>query len=221
MTETQQYDQSIIKIKIGNRTYDVPRSKHCPVCMHPGRYAIEERMLLNYSYPSIVKWISGSEITLPDGSTEPWPEVSAHSLRSHRNKGHVPMDTQLFNALVEQRAEAEGIDLETYTGRFVDEVVANQIVLSRGVERILKGEIEPDVKDVLTASKLMGDLRAAAGQGQGTSEEEFMEVMRVYFTAVQNTVSEDQWLEIVNTISRNPVVVAMQEKMNSRKAIEK
>jgi hypothetical protein len=210
MTELTPVSDSMVQIRIGNREYPAVRSSRCGTCMHPARFAIEERMLLNYGYPSIVKWISGNSTKNEDGSTVEWPDLTVTQIKYHRDQGHCPADSDMMHQLASRRAESMGFDLEKDRGRFVDHVVAQQSVLAIGLEALIKGEIKPEVKDLLAASKLLGDLEAA--KQTDTSVEQWQELMVIYFKTVQSIVDQDQWAMIMNKISSNPVVRAMQEK---------
>lgn len=211
MTNEVAIPDAYIKIKIGNREFPVVRSTRCGTCMHPARFQIEERILLNYGLPSISKWVSDKRTTLEDGTEQDWPELSVVQLKYHKSQGHIPADADMISELAKRRAEALGIDLEEYRGRFVDHVVASEIVLARGVERLVKGEIEPDVKDTLTAAKLLGDLEAA--KNGDSSVEEWQQLMVLYFKTVQAAISQEQWLQIMNKISAHPLVRTVRERM--------
>jgi hypothetical protein len=209
-SEIAPVSDSIIKIKIGNKEYPVVRSSRCGTCMHPARFAIEERLLLNYGYPSIIKWMSGKSTRLTDGTEEEWPVLTKEQLKYHRDQGHCPADSDMIHDLAQRRAQSMGFDLEENRGRFVDHVVAQQSVLAIGVEALLKGEIQPDVKDLLAASKLLADLEAA--KNSDSSVEQWQELMVIYFKTVQATVSPEQWRLIMGKIANNPTVKSMQEK---------
>ena len=202
--------QSIVQVKIGQRTFDMVRHTRCAVCMHPGRYAIEEKILLNFGYPAIVRFVSETQVQKNDGTIEHWPPLTRMQLINHRDKGHIPLNAEMIRALAERRAQQEGINLEDYTGQFVDHVVANDIVLERGLERLVKGEIQPDVKDLLSASKLKADLEARNQQMMG--EAQMQELMILYFRTVQKVVTEGQWKQIMAEISGDPTYQKFREQ---------
>lgn len=209
-TEVARPGTSLVQIKIGNREYPMVQSSRCGVCMHPGRFAIEEKLMLNFGYPAIIKYVSDQEVMKDDGTVEHWPEISTMQIRHHRDAGHIALNSEMIKEITQRRAEAQGIDLENYTGQFVDHVVAQKIILQQGVEALIKGELKPDVKDVLAASKLLTDLEAA--NEAHASVEQFQELMVLYFRTVQRYVTRDQWQEIIGEISSNPVFKAIQQK---------
>jgi hypothetical protein len=209
-TDLAPANKSLVRVKIGSREFSMVRSTRCGVCMHPARFAIEEKMLLNYGYPAITKWISEKDVQSVDGSVESWPSLTVIQLRHHREAGHCPLNAEMVHELSKRRAAQLGVDLENNSGQFVDHVVASKMVLQRSIERLVKGEIEPDVKDLLSVSKLLQDLEAA--NKQNATQEQMQDLMQVYFTVVKSLVTDEEWIAIMNKLRNHPAVKAFQQK---------
>lgn len=215
--EGSAYD-SVVNIKIGNREYPAIRNIRCGVCMHPARFEIEARIMQSYTYASTVRWLlEQRKARGVDGFEEEWPSLSVEQLKAHIKKGHCPLDSEMVQALAERRAEELGFDLENGSGQFVDHVIASDIILSRAMEAILKGEAKPDVKDALAAAKLKAELENNAKSKVST--EQYQELFVAYFRVVQAIVDEQQWAKIMQAVANHPVVQAFQASQQ-RRAIE-
>lgn len=207
--ELEQARDSMVQVKVGNRTYPAVQSSRCGVCMHPGRVEIEERLLSNYGYPAIVNFVADKRVTRNNGTVEDWPPLSKEQIRSHYTKGHCPLDTELLRQLSEERAKELGAQYEDSVGRLVDHQVFQRAVIARGYDRLVRGEINPDVKDTLAASKMLADLEANAQAV--ASQDQWAIAMQVYFEVVQESVTAEQWAQIGKRLNANPVLRALSE----------
>lgn len=203
-------NSSIVQVKIGRREYSMVRHTRCGVCMHPGRFAIEEKMMLNFGYPAIVRFVSSHDVTQDDGSTEEWPELSRMQLINHRNAGHIPLNAEMVQELARRRAEQQGIDLENHSGQFIDHVVANEIILQQGLESLIKGEIKPDVKDLQAAIKLRAELEADNHKNENI--EQYQDLAVEIFRTLQAELDEPTFRAIMTKISTNPTFKAIQQR---------
>ena len=200
--ELEAVRSSVIQVKVGSRSYNMVENRNCGVCMHPGRFQIEAKILLNFGWTAISRHVSDLNSAKVDGSQEDWYALTPAQIKKHYENGHCP-DGNVSRALVEERAKKRGIELSEATTGFVDHVIVQEAILQRGFELLIEGKIEPDAKDLLMASKLRGDAEAT-NTDNGTVEQ-WQEFMGIYFSAVQTVVSRDQWDEIVREIQKHPV----------------
>lgn len=208
--------KSIVQVKVGSREYSMVRSTRCAVCMHPGRFTIEEKMLLNFGYPAIVRFIAEQpEIRKDDGSVETWPELTRTQLINHRNAGHVAANAEILHEFAQRRAEILGFDFETSSGALTDHYIGVQMVLQDGIERLVRGEIKPEVKDLLAASKMLADLEN--NNKQDATIEQYQELIPLFFAVVQKRVPAETFKVIMGEIQTHPVVKKYQQQ---QKAIE-
>lgn len=216
-TELESVRSSVVQVKIGNRVYDMVHSPRCATCMHPARFKIEAKLLQNFGYPAVARYVSELNSKRLDGTIEEWPELTPAQIKNHFTNGHCAAEGEVLRALAEERAKERGIDLAEANGSYLDHVIVQKAILSRGYELLLSGQLEPDVKDTLAASKLLGDAEAAGASE--TSEQQWQEFMSIYFDAVQSIVSREQWTEIKSRITAHPVFQAM-KSTNSAEPID-
>jgi hypothetical protein len=207
-------NNSIVQIKVGEKVFDAVYEPRCKVCNHPARFSIEEKLLMGHRYTEIARWVSDVRSRKPDGEVEDWPELEAVNVKTHYQRNHVPLDSEMLAEFSKRRAEELGQDYEDAMIPVVDHVVVQQAILAKGYERLVKDEINPDVKDLLTASKLLGDF--AKDKAQNSTIEEWQTFMALYFEAVRSVVAPEQWQQIKLAIQHHPVMRAM----DARRQIE-
>lgn len=219
--ELERARSSMVNIRVGNRTIAAYRSNRCKVCMHPARPLIEERLLMNDTYPTVAEWVSNHEVEEIDGTLVEWPPLTVSQLHRHYNSGHCPLDTQVLHELSRQRMDELGLDYEASTQRVVDHVVAAKLVLSKAQERLVRGEIAPDVKDYLSAAKLLHDIERGA-EGVDQSEQLIMwaRAMEVFFTVVQRHVDGGTWQAIGSDLALNPVLREITQRMETSDIVD-
>jgi hypothetical protein len=217
-SEVEPVRSSVIQIKIGNRTYDAVQNRNCATCMHPARFQIESKLLLNYSYAAVSRFVSELNQQKRDGSVEEWPELTPAQIKRHFEYGHCPVEGEIARALVEERARDKGIDLTNANGQYLDHIIVQKAILARGYELLVRGNIEPDVKDTLVAAKLLGEAEVA--ESTGASEAQWQEFMSIYFNAVQSVVSNEQWEEIKSHITSHPAFQSMKNTNNEEEVID-
>lgn len=207
-------NNSLVQIKIGNVVKDMVFEPRCKVCNHPARFSIEEKLLMGFKYSEISRAMSDLRKQKADGEIENWPELEARNIKNHYQQGHVPLDSEMLAEYSKRRAEELGLEYEDAMVPVVDHIVVQKAVLSKGYEALVKGEISPDVKDVLAASKLLSDREKELASN--STVEEWQEFMTLYFQAVRSVVAPDQWQQIVRAIQNHPVMRAM----DARRQIE-
>lgn len=198
---------SLVQVRIGNRTYEATYSPRCHTCCHPARMQIEEMILQNHSYRSIAGQFSGQRLPSPDGSTAELPPITWNSIYHHFKAGHTPLGPATLRALSERRAARVGSSYEEATERFVDHVVLAEAVVGRTHERLVSGEIEPDVRDGLAAAKLLKDVED--GAHRNTDVEAWGQAMTVYFEAAQRIMPPQMWAQFTAALAVDPILRAI------------
>jgi hypothetical protein len=197
----------MVQVQIGERTYPAHYSARCPVCNHPGRGLIEERILTNDSYVSIAAWVSDVDTVTIEGIEVRWPPLTTTQLSHHFNSNHCPVDARVLKELSEQRAEQLGVDYNELTGPFVDHLVYAKMVLLQGQQRLARGEIKATMRDTLAAARLLADIESAAEGEDGMDQlQAYADAMEQYFLTVQRIVSPEQWQQIGTALEANPVL---------------
>lgn len=200
-------NNSLVRIKVGNVVRDMVFEPRCKVCTHPARFSVEEKLLMGFKYTEIARSISDLRKQKTDGEIENWPELEARNVKEHYQRGHVPLDSEMLSEFSKRRAEELGLEYEEAMVPVVDHIVVQKAVLAKGYEALVKGEIQPDVKDTLAASKLLSD-REKEMKAQ-SSVEDWQTAMAVYFEAVRQTVTVEQWEQIGLILQTNPILQQM------------
>lgn len=211
--EIESLRSSLVQVRIGNKTYDAHHSPMCLTCNHPARMNIEERILQNYSYKAIVREFSEVEHRDAHGNVTVLPRIGYNSLRNHFEKGHMPLHTAALRSLSEQRATQIGSKYEDALGKFVDHYTFAEAVVSKGHERLVNGEIEPDIKETLAAAKFMKEVQD--GQSANLDEEAWSQAMAVYFEVAQQMMPPEMWERFAQQLSVNPILRALAKRANN------
>ncbi len=204
---------SLVRVKIGNQVYDARHDNRCKVCTHPARTQIEIAIVQGWAYTRIEREYSNVEYT-SGGQPSVLPAVGWQSIRHHFRTGHMPLSAEIRRRLTEQRAQEIGSKYEEAASQFVDHYTVAQAVLVRGHERLVAGELEPDLKDTLAAAKFLKEIEDAA---QGTlNEEAWSQAMTIYFETAQELMSPDTWQSFVKKLSTNPVLASLARKIQGQ-----
>lgn len=214
--DLEQLRSSMVRIQIGGRVYPAVRSPRCKICTHPARVEIEERLLLNDQYPRIVEFVSGRVYQDVTGEKIEWPPITAQQLSNHFNNGHCPVDTELVKQFTTERERELGVDYSQMTGRVVDHVIATKLVLSRGQERLLKGDVEPTVKETLEAAKLLALLGGESDNDQADQLTAWSEAMEIFFTTARRIMSPDQFQQLGAELYSNPILRELTAKLQAQ-----
>lgn len=212
----QELPPSLTVARIGNRSYPMRTYARCRVCTHPKRALIEEK-LLNPHFPlkAIAEFATGLREVDVDGIEITWPEITERVLDQHRKQNHMGLTGVVAQRFAEQRADELGISYEEATSRVVDHVTALRGVVYRGQERLVNGEVDVGVKEMISAAKALAAIEhltgaAAAEQGQDSIQQ----AMDVYFTTAQQIMTDEQWQQFAAVLSTHPVLRALAERAN-------
>jgi hypothetical protein len=206
---------TLIKVKINGEEYHAKYVKACHTCTHPARLAIEEALLGQHSYQAIASQYSGVEIEAEDGEVFTCPELSWTSVRTHYRNGHMPLEVAALRALADKRSEELADSYNGTLERHVSRYEVAETILAKGYERILSGATPIDAGQTLAAAKFLHD----AEQGSQVDAEAWSQAMQVYFEVAQELMPEDIWAQFVQRLSVNPVLKAIERKMNSEDGV--
>jgi hypothetical protein len=198
---------SVVSITVGNRHLPAVVDNTCPVCTHPARPLIEERLLYNDPYPAIAEWVSGRKAETIDGLTIRWPQLSAWQIAGHYANDHCPVDVKVLHQLTQQRLSGTEADYDNSTTRIVDHVVTLSQIAQIGQERLARGELKPNLKETISAAKAVAalDLAAKAAE-QVDNSAAYEQAMEVYFSAAKQIMTPTQWHDFGMLLAANPVL---------------
>lgn len=216
--DSNPYAQSLVRIRIGNREFDAKFSKNCMVCNNPARMEIEACLVKGDSYRAISRHFSEAQWNGRDGSHMVLPELPWQPIRNHYLSGHMPLNAAALRQITDERAQQIGASYENTTARLVDHYTVAKAVVQRGYERMVTGEIEPEIKDTLTAAKLLKEIEDT--QIGTVDAEVWSEAMMIYFETAQELMPPDMWVEFTRKLGANPILRGLAQKMQQQTAIE-
>ncbi len=211
--EIAPYSESLIQVQIGNRRYSAVRVPNCLTCQHPARMLIEEQIVQQYPFRKIAERFSMKTVELEDGVPTLLPRITHQNIYTHYSKGHMPVEVATMRRLAERRAQQIGVALEEASDRFVDQVMLAEATVARTYERMMLGQIEPDIKDGLAAAKFLQDVQDKA-QG-GFDSEAWSAAMTVYFEHAHALMSPEVWERFTSSLRADPILRAIVQKMQA------
>lgn len=213
MTITNPHDHtpppSAAMVRIGGRDYPMVTSRRCHTCQSPHRRFIENEILAGRSYAAIHRQLA----EMSDG---PLPKPSVQGLTNHVKEGHLPQPVKTRRRIIEKRAEELGAAINGEDD-LTDYITVNDLVINRGLERLMAGEIEPGASDLLKAIDLKHKIESTSQQGYDA--EAFTESMFIYFDETKKIMSPEQWDVFARALQRNPILKAMMMKQEGREVI--
>lgn len=207
-----EFRQSMVQVRIGSRTYDAVYQTNCHTCTHPARMLIEEKILQNFSFRAIAEQYSEKMIEGEGGRPISLPRIGHMSIYNHFHNGHMPLEAATLRKMAERRARQIGHQYEEAVEQFVDHMVLAEATIARVYDRMVKGEIEPEVRDGLAAAKLMADVEAE--HSAGLDSEAWSEAMSVYFETARHHMDEQTWARFTADLQVNPILRALERRLN-------
>jgi hypothetical protein len=204
--------RSMVQVKIGRKIFDAVYEPSCRTCTHPARMLIEEKLLQNYSYRAIAELYSEQHIPGENGEEITLPRLTHQSVANHFSKGHMPLEAATIRRLAEKRANDIGAAYDEQVDRFVDHMVLAEATVARVYERMVIGDIEPDVKDGLAAAKMLADVEEKTTGG--LDAEAWSEAMMIYFETAREHMDPVAWHRFTTDLAANPILRALQNRMN-------
>jgi hypothetical protein len=191
---------SVVMVDVGGRQYPMRTVTQCRTCMSPHRLEIEQAILEQRSYASIAN-------ALLDRETGRLPHPGNQSIRDHVLKNHMPIGPTAERALVEERAQAIGRDIETYTAGLANYATVNEIIVQRGMERLARGELQPSMSELLTAIRMQHAIESTTEDGLDAAA--WQEALVAYMEVAAQFIPQENLHAYGQALTRNPVLKAM------------
>jgi hypothetical protein len=204
--------RSMVQVQIGQRIYDAVYVSNCRTCTSPARMLIEEKILQNFSFRAIAEQFSEAVVEGESGHPQTLPKISHQSIYGHFQNGHMPLEAATLRRLAEKRARQIGAEYEAQAEQFVDHVVLAEATVARVYDRMMKGEIEPEVKDGLAAAKMIAEVEASTAAG--LDAEAWSDAMQVYFETAQQFMDAPTWARFTRALAVNPILRALEKRLN-------
>ena len=135
------------------------------------------------------------------------------SIATHVTRNHMPMVSTAERALIEQRARDIGRDIDGYVGSLVDYQTVNQIVIQKGMARIVNGEIEPSMADLLAAIRNQHSIEQTSGGGLDVQA--MQDALLAYLEVAKDFIPAERMSEYGRELMKHPILKAMYLKSNT------
>lgn len=218
-TDANPFTNSLVQVRIGNKTYDARYEKSCKTCTHPARMEIESALVMGDGYRQVARTFSSIEWEGRDGSRQILPEINHQSIRNHCLRGHMPLSAAALRQITEDRTHALGLNYEEMADRYVDHYTVARAIVQKGHERLVQGELEPDLRETLAAAKLLKEIEDA--QQTGLDVEMWNQAMVAYFEIARELMPPDMWAEFTRRLRENEVLQQLAAKQQQAQALER
>lgn len=206
--------EGVVMLRVGNGRAPYKFVTNCNTCQSPHRAYIEEQLAKGIAIATIVREVSD----LDHGEQRSAP--SWESVKNHLAKSHMPLDLARTRGVMEDRAREVGQAISDEVDIHVDYVAANRLIVQKGIDRIVTGEIQPDVKDVLSATRALADIDRQMGD-TGLDIAVLYEALDVLLQTTAAFMPIDVRQEWGNAIATNPVLAALREKAQAKDVEER
>jgi hypothetical protein len=211
--------KSLVKVRIGDRLVDAGFEPACHTCTHPARAEIEQSIVQGHSYRGVASRYSEVEWTEPNGKTVQLPRVGWESIFTHFKNGHMPVGAEAMRQIVERRAEQIGAkQYEQQVTQIVDQVTFAQQVLTKTQERLISGDIAPEVRDGLAAAKFLQDMEDKSQTS--LDAEAWSEAMQRYFEIAQRIMPPEMWEHFTRALSSDPILLAISQRVSEQDVVD-
>jgi hypothetical protein len=204
-----QHPSSMVVTRIGGRDYPLRSVPTCFTCQNVNRITIENDLIKGYSYTVIARGLADT----PVGRM---PHPTARQISDHVKNGHLPIGVSSQRRLIERRAQEIGKSIEDSEDTLVDYLTVNQMIVQRGFERMQDAEIEPDMADLIAASRFLYQVEQSAGGG--LDENTWRDALMAYMETTREFIPQERWAEYGAAMNANPILKAM-AKAAEQKAI--
>jgi hypothetical protein len=134
-----------------------------------------------------------------DPLMEAWPEdvrISKHSVLRHIQR-HLAWEQTAFRQIAERRAKDSG-RVQDAAGRMLTAATVYEVIQQRGFDQVLSGELNPTVKDMLSATAALSEIeRASEGQ---FSTAYLLSQLNTVIQVIRQFIPEDVWPQVLRRL---------------------
>jgi hypothetical protein len=194
------HPSSMVNTRIGGVDYPMRSLPNCKTCQDPNRLQIENDLIRGLSYNSISRSLDG----LPMGGLA---HPTGEQISDHVKKGHIPLGVSTQRRLIERRAKEIGRSIDDAEDTLIDMVTVNQMIVQKGFERLAEGVLDPDISDIIAASRFLQQVEQNAGGG--IDENTWRDALMAYMETTRVFIPQDRWAEYGAAMNANPILKAM------------
>jgi hypothetical protein len=201
---------SMSMVRVGGHDYPMVSVHNCRTCQSPHRQFIENELIIGRSYSAI-----GRELQkMPVGSL---PHPSDEAIANHVRQGHLPTPASTRRQIVDRRAEQLGAAIAGKDD-LADYVVVNEMVVKRGFERLMSGEIEPSMGDLMQALQFQHKIESTSDEGYDI--EAYQEAMFIHLEVARQHMPPEVFQRYGQALNRNPILKALAAKAAGRDVVQ-
>lgn len=202
------HEHSVVMVEVNGTVYPMRTESRCFTCQSPYRLEIERLLCAGASYQSIADTMQGR----PQG---PEPHPGRANLRHHVTAKHMPLGRTIQRALIEEQAAEIGANVEVAATSLINHIAANRMIMQRGMERLVSGEMEPTVAETQAAIRFEHAVQQSLGEDLGSAE--WQAALMAYMEVASKFIPQAQMGAYGQALSSHPVLGALVG--GSRKAI--
>src|SRR5205823_5086613 len=152
---------------------------------------IDELLMVPRTYSAVVRMV--------EPLMEPWPEdarISKHSVMRHAQR-HLAWEQTAIRQIAERRAKESG-RVQEASGRMLTAATVYEVIQQRGFDQVLSGELNPTVKDMLSATAALREIEQAS-EGQFSTAYLLSQLNNV-IQVIREFIPEDLWPEVLRRL---------------------
>ncbi len=155
----------------------------CKICKCPQRGQVDIMLSTGWSQRAVMRWLN--EIYGVDA-------FNPNNLSTHKNN-HLSYEDTAIRRIIETQALQIGMDLEKVEDTIMTRDALMQATIQYTYNKMLKGEITPEVRDLMKGLELMDKMEKERAE---VAVEELERDMRAFMAAVKRNVPESMWEQI-------------------------
>ncbi|MCA1694056.1 MAG: hypothetical protein LC749_04625 [Actinobacteria bacterium] len=186
----------LANVTVGGNVYPLVSAPGCKTCGSEYRMEIEAGLVKGSSPNQVIKH-------LPEGHG-----LVERNLRDHLAAGHLPLKSAAVQKLAQEESEERSRVVEAGAEVLSTHAAFARTVVGRVRERVANGEIEPDIRDALAATKLLYEFES---EPSGLNQDNLVAAMVQFMRVVKGIVTPDQFAELGRQVNSDPLLNALRE----------
>jgi hypothetical protein len=190
MTDRQPPQHTSVVYRVGGTDYPMRVVGRCQTCRSIHRPEIENLILMGYSWSTISEHLPGTS------------RLSSDSIRWHYDQGHMPLPESLRRAVIERRARMQRLSSADNAAPLIDPWLVTHDIMQRGYERMVTGQIAPDMKDTLAAAKALVEIEDRTKETQAINEDAVLAIIE----GARSYMTPEGWMKFMWELRENPAM---------------
>jgi hypothetical protein len=195
-------NSSIAKVRVGGREYVAVTERNCLTCNSPYREEVERQTIEGRTWARIVD-------SLPDDA-----KLTARNLSDHWRNDHLPVHEATVVAIAEQQAIERGEVITAGVERTLDHLEFARALVGRVRQRVINGEVEPDIRDALRAMEFLAKFESEPSWG----EQDIVEAFIAYHETAAELMTAEQFAEFGRRLEQNATLNELAQRWDQATA---